>query len=272
MLAEADRLDRLVGDLLDLARLGADDFRLDLVPRRPDRAGRSDAGEVVAGPLRRRRRVGSATELPPAPGAGAHRPDPGPPGRSTASPRTRCGSPRPGGRRARPSADAGARAVARGPRRRPGADRRGPAGRFERSALYDRYRGVRQVGTGFGLALVHGLTRPARRHRGGRPGPGGRRLLHRAAAAGTGSGRRRPALPWGRVGSARRRSVGCRRAANRGTSVSVLDEILDGVRADLAEREARVQLAELKAAAAAAPARATRWPRCAPRASGSSPR
>ncbi|WP_285611014.1 sensor histidine kinase [Actinokineospora globicatena] len=29
---EADRLDRLVSDLLDLARLGADDFRLDLVP------------------------------------------------------------------------------------------------------------------------------------------------------------------------------------------------------------------------------------------------
>jgi two-component system sensor histidine kinase BaeS len=29
---------------------------------------------------------------------------------------------------------------------------------FERSVLYQRYRGVRQVGTGVGLALVHGLT------------------------------------------------------------------------------------------------------------------
>jgi two-component system sensor histidine kinase BaeS len=29
---------------------------------------------------------------------------------------------------------------------------------FERSVLYERYRGVRQVGTGVGLALVHGLT------------------------------------------------------------------------------------------------------------------
>lgn len=29
---------------------------------------------------------------------------------------------------------------------------------FERSALYERYRGVRRVGTGFGLALVQGLA------------------------------------------------------------------------------------------------------------------
>jgi signal transduction histidine kinase len=29
---------------------------------------------------------------------------------------------------------------------------------FERSALYERYRGVRRVGTGFGLALVLGLA------------------------------------------------------------------------------------------------------------------
>jgi two-component system sensor histidine kinase BaeS len=29
---------------------------------------------------------------------------------------------------------------------------------FERSVLYERYRGVRQVGTGVGLALVHGLS------------------------------------------------------------------------------------------------------------------
>jgi signal transduction histidine kinase len=29
---------------------------------------------------------------------------------------------------------------------------------FERSILYERYRGVRRVGTGVGLALVHGLT------------------------------------------------------------------------------------------------------------------
>ena len=29
---------------------------------------------------------------------------------------------------------------------------------FERSALYDRYRGIRQVGTGLGLAIVQGLV------------------------------------------------------------------------------------------------------------------
>ena len=32
MLGESHRLDRLVGDLLDLARLGAEDFRIDLRP------------------------------------------------------------------------------------------------------------------------------------------------------------------------------------------------------------------------------------------------
>ena len=32
MLGEAHRLDRLVSDLLDLARLGAQDFRIDLRP------------------------------------------------------------------------------------------------------------------------------------------------------------------------------------------------------------------------------------------------
>jgi signal transduction histidine kinase len=29
---------------------------------------------------------------------------------------------------------------------------------FERSALYERYRGVRQVGTGLGLAIVHRIV------------------------------------------------------------------------------------------------------------------
>ena len=38
---------------------------------------------------------------------------------------------------------------------------------FERSALYERYRGVRPVGTGLGLAIVDRLA-PARRHRRGR--------------------------------------------------------------------------------------------------------
>jgi two-component system OmpR family sensor kinase len=29
---------------------------------------------------------------------------------------------------------------------------------FERSALYEKYRGVRQVGTGLGLAIVHRIV------------------------------------------------------------------------------------------------------------------
>ncbi|MEK8142654.1 hypothetical protein NKH18_11395 [Streptomyces sp. M10(2022)] len=48
--------------------------------------------------------------------------------------------------------------------------------------------------------------------------------------------------------------------------MSVLDEIIDGVRADLAERQARVSLDELKERAARAPQARTGSPRCAVRA------
>lgn len=48
--------------------------------------------------------------------------------------------------------------------------------------------------------------------------------------------------------------------------MSVLDEIIDGVRADLAERQARVSLDELKERAARAPAPRTASPPCAARA------
>ncbi len=56
---------------------------------------------------------------------------------------------------------------------------------FERSALYDRYRGVRQVGTGLGLAIVHGLaTRLGASVEAGHAGEGGARFTVRMAAAG----------------------------------------------------------------------------------------
>ncbi len=55
IVAEARRLERLVADLLDLARLRADDFRLDPRAGRPDRA-REGRGRGVGRPLCRRRR------------------------------------------------------------------------------------------------------------------------------------------------------------------------------------------------------------------------
>ena len=52
---------------------------------------------------------------------------------------------------------------------------------FQRSALYERYRGLRQVGTGLGLAIVAGLvSRLGGSVRSG-PRPGGRGPLHGAA-------------------------------------------------------------------------------------------
>ena len=88
IVAEAARLDRLVGDLMELARLEADDFRLDLLrvdlgarrPRGGHGVGRPlpGGGRGVQRCTRRRRRCGS-------------RPIRGGCGRSsTASPRTPC--------------------------------------------------------------------------------------------------------------------------------------------------------------------------------------
>ena len=49
--------------------------------------------------------------------------------------------------------------------------------------------------------------------------------------------------------------------------MNVLDEIVAGVREDLAAREALTPLAEVKAAARTPAPRWTPWPRCAPPAS-----
>ena len=88
---EADRLDRLVGDLMELARLEADDFRLDPVP--VDLAAlAADAAPVWADALRRRRRPVRPADRPTARRSGS---TPGGCGRSsTGSPRTRCASSR----------------------------------------------------------------------------------------------------------------------------------------------------------------------------------
>lgn len=155
MPAEAQRLDRLVRDLLDLARLGADDFRLDLADvdltglvldtSRVWRA-RCAARDVpyrvlapphpvvaVVDPKRLRQVLDGLTEnalrVTPAgrpvvlsldvlPGAAAVRVRDGGPGLSAADYRVA----------------------------------------FERGVLHGRYRHERPVGTGVGLALAHGLV------------------------------------------------------------------------------------------------------------------
>jgi two-component system sensor histidine kinase BaeS len=154
--AEADRLDRLVTDLLDLARLGAQDLRLDLVEVDLVALVR-DAGQVwadrgaavgvlvdvdvpaqplpaVTDPTRVRQILDNLAEnaLRVTP-SGAHlvlavRADPD-------------------GARVLEVRDGG-----------PGLTDDDIAVAFEPSALYERYRGVRQVGSGVGLALVGRLA------------------------------------------------------------------------------------------------------------------
>jgi two-component system sensor histidine kinase BaeS len=155
MLGEARRLERLVSDLLDLARLGAQDFRIDLQPVDVTALVRA-AGEVWRArcdavgvvfcaelPSHELRTVTDATRLRQiidglAENALRVTPAGAPivlalyPQRGYAAIQVRDGG--------------------------PGLTPEDCAVAFERSVLYERYRGVRRVGTGVGLALVHGLT------------------------------------------------------------------------------------------------------------------
>jgi two-component system, OmpR family, sensor kinase len=155
VLAEAHRLDRLVSDLLDLARLGAQDFRIDRQP--------VDLTALVAsaGDVWRARceavGVRAAVDLP------SH------PVRCVTDPTrvrqivdglaenalrvTPAGAPVVLGLYELPGT-----AVLQVRDGGPGLTPEDCAVAFERSVLYQRYRGVRQVGTGVGLALVHGLA------------------------------------------------------------------------------------------------------------------
>ncbi|MCW2498013.1 HAMP domain-containing sensor histidine kinase, partial [Jatrophihabitans sp.] len=154
MLAEAHRLERLVGDLLDLARLGAQDFRIDLAPVDLTDLARSAAVVWDA----RCRGVGVQLHLEAFPayaltdGARVRQILDGllenalrvtPAGRPIVlAVRTE-----PDGRGVAEVRDGG-----------PGLSADDLAVAFERGELYRRYRGVRQVGTGLGLAIVHGLA------------------------------------------------------------------------------------------------------------------
>jgi two-component system OmpR family sensor kinase len=155
MLAEAGRLDRLVSDLLDLARLGAQDFRVDLAPvdltdlvRRAGEVWTSRAEpegvqlrvELPPGPLVVRTDATRARQIVDGLAENALRVTP---------------SGRPVVLAVLPAVGGAVLEVRDGG---PGLTPDDLAVAFERSVLFERYRGIRKVGTGFGLALVAGLA------------------------------------------------------------------------------------------------------------------
>ncbi|MDQ6874052.1 MAG: HAMP domain-containing histidine kinase [Actinomycetota bacterium] len=185
VLAEATRLERLVADLLDLARLGAQDFRIDITE--VDLVSLvSDAGAVWAARCRSEG-VQFVSELSPVPVTVATDPtrlrqiiD----GLAENALRvTPAGRPIVLAVRAE-----GASAIVEVRDGGPGLTDDDLSVAFDRSVLYERYRGVRRVGTGVGLALVRGLA--------GRLG--GRASATRAAEGGACFAVRLPLLthPW----------------------------------------------------------------------------
>jgi two-component system sensor histidine kinase BaeS len=160
MLSEAHRLNRLVSDLLDLARLGAADFRIDPAPT--DLRALMLGAEQVWRPRCEAEGIELRLELPPWPliittdggrvrqildglAENALRVVPsGAPIVFALSPAAPASIP---GGVTLQVRDGG-----------PGLTDEDFAVAFERSVLYDRYRGIRQVGTGLGLALVAGLA------------------------------------------------------------------------------------------------------------------
>jgi len=155
MLAEAARLDRLVSDLLALARLQAQDFPVELVPvdlvavvTEAATAWRPRCAEVA---------VDLRTELP-----GVPVPAYADPGRlrqvldglvENALRLVPASAPIVLAVRAE-----GHSVVAEVRDGGPGLADQDLAVAFEQGALHERYRGVRQVGSGLGLALAHGLV------------------------------------------------------------------------------------------------------------------
>ncbi|HEY2166301.1 MAG TPA: HAMP domain-containing sensor histidine kinase [Jatrophihabitantaceae bacterium] len=183
MVGESQRLERLVTDLLDLARLDAADFRIDLVATdlsalaagtaevwqgRCTAAGvrfvlENAPAPVVAwtDPVRLRQAVDGLLE-------NALRVCP-------------AGAPIVLAVRAEPERGRTVLEVRDGG---PGLTEQDLAVAFDRSALFERYRGVRQVGTGLGLAIVHGLvTRLGGTVEAGHAPEGGARFTVRVPAA-----------------------------------------------------------------------------------------
>jgi two-component system, OmpR family, sensor kinase len=149
---EANRLDRLVSDLLDLARLGADDFRLDLT--QVDLSALvSDAAKVWQARCDAEN-VPFSMELPMTPVVA--RTDP-------RRLRQVIDGLAENALRVTPSGRPIVFALAPGAVLQvrdggPGLSEEDYRMAFERGVLHSRYHGIRPVGTGIGLALVHGLV------------------------------------------------------------------------------------------------------------------
>ena len=155
ILAEAERLDRLVADLLDLARLGAHDFRID--PVDVDlRTVVLDAGEVWR---HRCEQDGVEFRVDCPADPVVLRTDP-------TRVRQLIDGLAENALRVTPTGQPIVLALRRGPAAAQVEVRDGGPGlrdedlpvAFDRSVLYERYRGVRRVGTGLGLALVGALA------------------------------------------------------------------------------------------------------------------
>jgi two-component system sensor histidine kinase BaeS len=185
MLAESHRLDRLVADLLDLARLDAQEFRVDLTT--VDVRGIIEAAGQVWGARCAAVGVRFSVELPPDPAIVTTDPN-----RlrqaldgllENALRVTPSGAPIVLSARAERSPSGQPVVVAEARDGGPGLTAADLADAFGRSVLYDRYRGVRQVGTGLGLAIVHGLiTRLGGTVEAGHAAEGGARFTVRLPA------------------------------------------------------------------------------------------
>ena len=153
---EAKRLDQLVSDLLDLARLGADDFRLDITDvdlTIAGRRGRSGVGRPVCGG-----RGDAAGRQSWHARDGAHR------SAAAAAGVRRAHLQRGAGHASRVRRSCwrctvdGVFAVLQVRDGGPGLSEEDYRLAFQRGVLHSRYQGMRPVGTGIGLALVHGLV------------------------------------------------------------------------------------------------------------------
>ena len=159
MLSESHRLSRLVGDLLDLARLDAQEFRVDLAVI--DVGGVIDSAADVWSGRCAAEGVRFVVERPVGPliaWADASRLRQVLDGLLENALRvTPSGSPIVlAGRMEQPAASPHLVVEVRDGG--PGLTDDDLAIAFDRSALYERYRGVRSVGTGLGLTIVHGLV------------------------------------------------------------------------------------------------------------------
>jgi two-component system, OmpR family, sensor kinase len=160
MLGESHRLSRLVGDLLDLARLDAREFRIDLSV--VDVGGVVDSAAEVWSGRCRAEGVAFRVERPPTPVPAYTDPN-----RlrqvldgllENALRVTPAAAPIVLAARFESTGGGVAHVVAEVRDGGPGLSDDDLAVAFDRSVLYERYRGLRSVGTGLGLAIVHGLV------------------------------------------------------------------------------------------------------------------